>query len=198
MFTFWEADNNRTEQWGWHDQSAFLTLRLVLERGWLRLLYLHVSVPEVSTASLCRSGVIASLPGNEKIPRETGRSFLSTHIKHTIRNLSKKHNRLHKSCIQIHPDFSHQFHFKYWETSKYWWCFMGKTFGITAFPVFHKEFGVVSKSHLTISAVKSILLLNINCLYDLLILNAYLWDVFACQVQEAWAFVRPPLTPELL
>lgn len=53
-----------------------LTLRLVLERGWLRLLYLHVSVPGVSTASLCRSGVITSLPGNEKIPRETGRSFL--------------------------------------------------------------------------------------------------------------------------
>lgn len=53
------------------------TLRLVLDRGWLRLLNLHGS-EGVSTGSLWRSGVIPSVPGRWKMPMEMGRSFLDT------------------------------------------------------------------------------------------------------------------------
>lgn len=52
-----------------------ITLRLVLDRGWLRLLNLHGS-DGVSTGSLWRSGVIPSVPGSWKMPMEMGRSFL--------------------------------------------------------------------------------------------------------------------------
>ena len=53
------------------------TLRLVLERGWLRLLNLQGS-DGVSTGSLWRSGVMPSVPGSWNIPMEMGRSFLVT------------------------------------------------------------------------------------------------------------------------
>lgn len=56
----------------WEDCPTF---RLVLERGWLRLLNLHGS-DGGSTGSLWTSGVTPSVPGSWYIPMETGRSFL--------------------------------------------------------------------------------------------------------------------------
>lgn len=55
------------------------TFRLVLDRGWLRLLNLHGS-EEVSTGSLWRSGVILLLPESWNIPMEIGRSLLQHDI----------------------------------------------------------------------------------------------------------------------
>lgn len=60
------------ERLAWEGRRTF---RLVLERGWLRLLNLHGS-DGVSTGSLWSSGVTPSVPGSWYIPMETGRSFL--------------------------------------------------------------------------------------------------------------------------
>lgn len=53
------------------------TFRLVLDRGWLRLLNFHGS-EGVSIGSLWSSGVIPSVPGSWNIPMEMGRSFLDS------------------------------------------------------------------------------------------------------------------------
>lgn len=84
------------------------TLRLVLDRGWLMLLYLHGS-EEVSTDSLWRSGVIPSVPGSWNMPMEIGRSFLDTDTKERrddSKEKKKKSNfetKEYKKCLRDWP-----------------------------------------------------------------------------------------------
>lgn len=78
-FTVAMMDRSFLLRWIGSHVWVCLTFRLVLDRGWLRLLNLHGS-GEVSTGSLWRSGVIPSLPESWNIPMEIGRSFLQEDI----------------------------------------------------------------------------------------------------------------------
>lgn len=78
-FTVTMMDRSFLLRWIGSHVWVYYTFRLVLDRGWLRLLNLHGS-EEVSTGSLRRSGVIPSLPESWNIPMEIGRSFLQQDI----------------------------------------------------------------------------------------------------------------------
>ncbi len=69
--------HSKLDPFVWEHVTMCHTLRLLLDRGWLRLLNRHGS-EGVSTGSLWRSGVIPSVPGSWNMPMEIGRSFLDT------------------------------------------------------------------------------------------------------------------------
>lgn len=78
-FTVTTVDRSFLLRWIERHVWVCHTFRLVLDRGWPRLLNLHGS-EEVTTGSLWRPGVIPSLPESWNIPMEIGRSLLQQSI----------------------------------------------------------------------------------------------------------------------